>query len=126
MYLLYLGGHLVVPTLRRGDQLPTAVVDAPARSAFAQALLTNRLNPEAVLFLATVLPQFVVPGAPIARQVAALARSTGLLGLAVGHGARVQLSAALRRRRVRLWWDRSTGGLLGGPGGSLLAWPDTG
>ena len=106
LYLLYLGGRLVVPTLRQTGRPAPAVETAPARSAFTQALLTNLLNPKAVLFFAAVLPQFVVPGAaPIARQVAALGAldvALGLLAWPLVVALGVRLSAALRRRRVRL------------------------
>ena len=127
LYLLYLGGRLVVPTLRRGrdDRRRLPEHDVSARSAFGQGLFTNLLNPEAVLFFAAVLPQFLVPGpVPTWVQVVAL----GVLDIVLGFVAwaavvalGVRLSGALRRRRVRAWWDRVTGAVLGGIGGGLVA-----
>lgn len=124
-YLLYLGGRLIVPTLRRSDNQPSAAEqEVSERSAFAQGLFTNLLNPKAVLFFAAVLPQFIVPdAAPVWVQIAAL----GVLDVALGFAAwglvvvlGVRLATVLRRRRVRLWWDRATGAALGGVGGGLV------
>jgi threonine/homoserine/homoserine lactone efflux protein len=121
LYLVYLGGRLVASTMggqERGD--PSAASAASFRDGF----LTNVTNPKAVLFFAAVLPQFVAPGSwPIAAQVTVL----GLVDVVVGFlpwavvvllGSR--LSGVLSRRRIRDWWDRVTGGLLVGLGGTLL------
>jgi threonine/homoserine/homoserine lactone efflux protein len=123
-YLLYLGGRLVVPTLRRSAARPRPVADLSARSAFAQGLFTNVLNPKAVLFFAAILPQFVVAKtAPVWMQVGAL----GVLDVALGFVAwalvialGVRLSTFLSRPRVRQWWDRATGTALAGLGGGLV------
>ena len=126
LYLLYLGGRLIVPTLRRaGSNAPSVEEnDVSTRSAFGQGLFTNLLNPKAVLFFAAVLPQFLVPGAvPVWVQIVAL----GVLDIVLGFVAwtavvalGVRLSAALRRQGVRQWWDRVTGAVLGGVGGGLV------
>ena len=126
LYLLYLGGRLVLPTLRRVPGTPSPVDDGGSapRSAFTQGLLTNLLNPKAVLFFAAVLPQFLTPGpVPVWVQVVAL----GVLDVALGLAAwslvvalGVRLSVLLRRARVRRWWDRTTGAVLGGMGGGLV------
>lgn len=77
-----------------------------------------------MLFFAAVLPQFVAPGAgPVWGQVVVLGVLDVLLGFAawgVVVALGVRLSAVLRRRRVRLWWDRATGAALGGVGGGLV------
>ncbi|MCO1657410.1 LysE family translocator [Pseudonocardia humida] len=123
-YLLYLGGRLIIPTLRRRGRSPAAEEPVSTRSAFAHGLFTNLLNPKAVLFFAAVLPQFVVPGvAPVAVQVAALGLLDVLLGvlpwsIVVALGVRV--AGVLRRPRVRRWWDRVTGTALAGLGGGLV------
>ncbi len=129
-YLLYLGGRLIVPTLRRADRgrgdvaAPGEQDPTSTRSAFGQGLFTNLLNPKAVLFFAAVLPQFVVPGAaPVWVQVGAL----GLLDIALGAIpwaivvlVGVRLAGLLNRARIRRWWDRATGAVLGGLGGVLV------
>lgn len=114
---------MILPTLRRsGSNAPPAQGDdVSTRSALAQALVTNLLNPKAVLFFAAVLPQFLVPGTvPLWAQIVAL----GVLDIALGFVAwaavvvlGVRLSTVLRRHRVRQWWDRVTGLVLGGVGG---------
>ena len=124
-YLLYLGGRLVLPTLRRSaravDSSPAAV---SSRSAFGQGLFTNLLNPKAVLFFAAVLPQFVVAGqTPTWAQVGLLGAVDVLLGLVVWAAVvavGVRLSSVLRRAAVRRWWDRVTGVVLGSLGGGLV------
>lgn len=131
-YLVFLGGRLVASTLGRASREPgsrgpgvggAGVGDS--RAAFVEGLLTNLLNPKAVLFFASVLPQFVVAGPmPVGVQVMALGAVDVLVGalpwaLVVLLGAR--LSTTLGRPRVRDWWDRATGTALGGLGIGLLA-----
>ncbi len=127
LYLLYLGGRLVLPTLRRApEQQRRAPADPPAsvRSSFVQALATNVLNPKAVLFFAAVLPQFVSAGdVPVWTQVAVLGAVDVLLGLVAWTVVvllGLRLAALLRRERVRRAWDRTTGLALGGLGAGLL------
>jgi threonine/homoserine/homoserine lactone efflux protein len=52
----------------------------------------------------------------------------GVLDIALGFVAwtavvalGMRLSTVLQRQRVRCWWDRVTGAVLGGTGGGLLA-----
>lgn len=123
LYLLYLGRPFDPPHPAPIRQQRTASSgdDVSTRSALAQALVTNLLNPKAVLFFAAVLPQFLVPGTvPLWAQIVAL----GVLDIALGFVAwaavvvlGVRLSTVLRRHRVRQWWDRVTGLVLGGVGG---------
>ena len=128
LYLLYLGGRLIVPTLRRTPSAPESTDgDVSTRSVFGQAMFTNLLNPKAVLFFAAVLPQFVTTGpeaVSIGLQVVVLGALDVVLGFvawAVVIALGVRLSAALQHRRVRQWWDRVTGAVLGALGGGLLA-----
>lgn len=127
LYLLYLGGRLIVPTLRRSTDVPVESDDTSTRSAFGQALFTNLLNPKAVLFFAAVLPQFLVTGSEAASvwvQVLALGAldvALGFVAWAVVIGLGVRLASLLQHRRVRQWWDRVTGVVLGSVGGGLIA-----
>ena len=122
-YLLYLGGRLVAGTLRPTPDEEKEEAQAEG-SAFRHGFLTNVTNPKAILFFASVLPQFVTPGpVPVAVQVLALGTVDVVLGflpwaLVIVVGAR--LSALFALRRVRAWWDRVTGLALGGLGGALL------
>lgn len=127
LYLLYLGGRLIVPTLRRSTEAAEERDDASSRSAFGQALFTNLLNPKAVLFFAAVLPQFLITG-PEAVSVWVQVLALGVLDIALGFvawavvvGLGVQLTTLLNRHRVRQWWDRVTGVVLGAVGGGLVA-----
>jgi threonine/homoserine/homoserine lactone efflux protein len=123
-YLLYLGGRLILPTLRKSRQTAAEPREVSVTSAYGQALFTNLLNPKAVLFFAAVLPQFLDPtGAALWMQILALGVLDIVLGLAlwalvilVG----VRLAGVLRRPAARRWWDRTTGAALAGTGGTLV------
>lgn len=123
IYLLFLGGRLILPTLHK-QRSPSAVSDGlSSRSAFGQALFTNLLNPKAVLFFAAVLPQFLDEGGSalwlqvLVLAVLDVALGLALWGLVILLG--VQLASVLRRPRARRWWDRTTGAALAATGGTL-------
>jgi threonine/homoserine/homoserine lactone efflux protein len=62
VYLMYLGARLL-----RGHDALAADKALPAvslRRAFAQAFMTNLLNPKVALFFLAFLPQFIPPGSP--------------------------------------------------------------
>lgn len=90
--------------------------------AFRSGLLTNLLNPKAVLFFLSVLPQFIDRSLPAAPQILVL----GLIDIGIGvvyWAVIVELEQRLVAHRVnataRLWWNRICGSLLIGAG-SLL------
>ncbi|MFT4069724.1 LysE family translocator [Paraburkholderia sp.] len=65
----------------------------PLRAAFVKGLLTNLLNPKALLFCSVLLPQFVRPSAgPVALQMVEL--GVVLLAIGVGFDAMYTLGAA--------------------------------
>jgi len=123
LYLLYLGGRLIASTVGRSVEKNAEPAQAEG-TAFRQGFLTNVTNPKAVLFFASVLPQFVTTGSvPVSVQVLVLGALDVVLGFlpwaaVVLVGAR--LSTVFSIRRVRDWWDRVTGLALGGLGGTLL------
>jgi threonine/homoserine/homoserine lactone efflux protein len=68
-YLAYLG-VLALRSAIRGDPAaddagPAPRPDLARGTAFRQGLLTNLLNPKVGVFYATLLPQFIPPGAPV-------------------------------------------------------------
>lgn len=123
-YLLYLGGRLVLPTLRRHRRKAAEPPEVTIESAYGHGLFTNALNPKAILFFAAVLPQFLDPtGAALWVQILVL----GMLDIVIGLGLwalvvllGVRLSSVLRRPAARSWWDRGTGAALASTGGALV------
>lgn len=132
-YLFWLGARTVLATRtpRAGGAgeheagfAPHTAEDEPAalRAVFVQAFPTNALNPKAILFFASVLPQFVQPSGSVTLQILALGVVDVLLGIVVWAGlvlVGVRLAGVLRRPRVRRAWDRATGGVLMALGGTI-------
>ena len=102
-YLLWIGIHCLrstlVPNLNGADESNT---DPRWREAIQRGLLTNLLNPKALLFCSVLLPQFIDPNAgPVLAQFATL----GVMLVAVGllfDSAYALVGAALGR-----WLQRS-------------------
>lgn len=64
-YLIYLGTRLLLSKTAGNNGAPsTAAVSAGSRSAFAQGILTNVLNPKVALFFLALLPQFIESASP--------------------------------------------------------------
>jgi threonine/homoserine/homoserine lactone efflux protein len=81
-YLMWIGIQCfrssLVPSLQAQEQVPAHV---QWRGAIRRGLLTNLLNPKALLFCSVLLPQFIVSGgAPVLTQFAVL----GLVLVSVG------------------------------------------
>ena len=80
LYLIYLGVRL----LRRG--VASAEIVAPAAPGsrwrlFANTWLVTALNPKGIVFFVAFLPQFVTPGADVARQLWILAATFVLMAI---------------------------------------------
>jgi threonine/homoserine/homoserine lactone efflux protein len=103
-YLLWIGiqclRSTLVPNLNGADESNT---DPRWREAIQRGLLTNLLNPKALLFCSVLLPQFIDPNAgPVLAQFATL----GVMLVAVGllfDSAYALVGAALGR-----WLQRSS------------------
>ncbi|MBH9369444.1 LysE family translocator [Pseudomonas aeruginosa] len=112
------GGGLALPTSDAGS---APVVPHADRRALLRGLLTNLLNPKALLFCSVLLPQFVSPGAgSLAGQFAVRGTVLGLVGLAFDcayalAGGRLGrwLASRPRAQRLQQW---GFGGLLIGFG----------
>ena len=123
-YLVFLGLRLILGTLGRASATPEQeeAVAAPTSAAFLLGLGTNLLNPKAILFFASVLPQFIAAEGSVQVQILVLGTVDVLLGLAVWAVViivGVKLATVLDKPAVRRWWDRATGGALAGLGGAL-------
>jgi threonine/homoserine/homoserine lactone efflux protein len=120
-YLVWLGIGLVRSSFR-ADESTDRTPDVSTSRAFMQAMLTNLLNPKAILFFASVIPQFVVGGTSTTLQVLALGIvdvMTGLVFYTLLVATAAGLSAWFSRPTVRRRWDRATGGVLAGLGVTL-------
>lgn len=98
--------------LRCGEASPAGSVTPSLRRSFAQGFLTNVLNPKAIVYFLTFLPQFMQPDAPLAPQFLVLGGILGLLVLLwfVTLANLLQTVRALfLRPRVQLWLYRCTG-----------------
>lgn len=101
-YLIWLGiGILRAPSLLPDDRPPSRASGAAGYVAsFRRGLLTNLLNPKALLFCSVLLPQFVQPGQGVLVQFL-------LLGLVlVGVGAAFDLTLALAGAALGRWLAR--------------------
>ena len=120
-YLVWLGIGLVRSSFRAHESTDRTP-NVSTSKAFTQAMLTNLLNPKAILFFASVIPQFVVAGTSTTVQVLALGTVdvvTGLVFYALLVAAAAGLSSWFSRPNVRRRWDRTTGGVLAGLGVTL-------
>ncbi|HHG4999001.1 TPA: LysE family translocator [Pseudomonas aeruginosa] len=112
------GGGLALPTSDAGS---APLVPHADRRALLRGLLTNLLNPKALLFCSVLLPQFVSPGAgSLAVQFAALGTVLVLVGLAFDCAYALAdgrlgrwLASRPRAQRLQQW---GFGGLLIGFG----------
>jgi threonine/homoserine/homoserine lactone efflux protein len=117
-YLTFLGLRILWSTRgarREVDETPGDPECRPTGAAFAQGFFTNVLNPKAILFFASVLPQFLSLEGPATAQIFVLGSVDIAIGLVlwsalVAVGSR--LGALLREPGIRSRWDRATGGVL--------------
>jgi threonine/homoserine/homoserine lactone efflux protein len=117
-YLTFLGLRILWST--RGaasgvDDMARNHPPLPSTAAFAQGFFTNLLNPKAILFFASVLPQFLSSDRAATAQIFALGTVDIAIGLVLWSALVVlgaKLGLLLRDARIRRRWDRATGGVL--------------
>lgn len=117
-YLIYLGIRILINARRPGPDPARTGIARPGAS-YRQGMLTNLTNPKAILFFASILPQFVSHDAPLAPQILML----GVIDIAIGTlillaviSAASRLAQILSRPRARQRWDRLTGSVMLGLG----------
>lgn len=113
-YLCYLGFRSL---FGRGAVHPARIA-MPHRTAFAQGVLNNLLNPKAAVIFVAVMPQFIAAGDPPGRFVVMLAGYEAIMLVwlnlyAVVLGRIGRTAAAAGARRI---FDRAVGALLIGLG----------
>jgi threonine/homoserine/homoserine lactone efflux protein len=121
-YLCYLGLRSLFSTQRQEVGATTAArKQLGDRSAWAQGLFSNLLNPKTGAFFVTVMPQFIVPGDPATRLLLMVAAFEVMLLvwlIAYGHVVS-KLGRSGLGIRVRQLMTRLTGLVLIGLGARL-------
>jgi len=126
-YLIFLGGKGIYKSLRSSDD---KAITLPAHGSvarlhtFSQALVTQLSNPKAIIFFASLLPQFVDPQGNIVFQMSIFALTT--IGtetfILMGYGwlGAKGRQAVNQNPKVMRWIDRAAGTILIGIGINLF------
>lgn len=134
LYLVYLGVQALLAARRRTPESrtddavpePSPVADARVGRAYVQGFITNVLNPKAVVFYMSLLPQFLDRGLPMLPQLVVLGVITMTSGLAwwmLFVGAVDRVRGLLARDPVRRTLDGLTGVLFIGLAVRLVRTP---
>lgn len=121
-YLVYLGAQAIrhradlATALRTTETAGYAVPVTPSLRALGQGLMVGLTNPKTLVFLSSLLPQFVDPTGPASLQMVTLGTLFALLA-AIGDSI-----WALGAGTARDWFARSPQrlGTVGAAGGSLM------
>jgi threonine/homoserine/homoserine lactone efflux protein len=119
-YLIYLGGRMIIGSLRRGAPTATRAetideVTLPSsRRAFVQGFATNVLNPKVVLFFLSFFPQFVAASSESKALAFVFLGIVLIVMSTVYNGLVAWLAGGITRRvrsvpRIKAWLDRSIG-----------------
>lgn len=114
-YLIWMGASSFLDSLRAGDRDACSAGPAEAERqpehgrAFREGLITNLLNPGALLFFVSILPQFIGSDGSVAGQFLFL----GILDILIGVGFWIVLVSVVRRTVTdgmsetrSVWWER--------------------
>lgn len=81
-YLLWLGAKMLRPATKEVTNQDASVSGGNWQTAIRRGILTNLLNPKALLFCSVLLPQFINPaGVSVAEQFASLGLILVVLGM---------------------------------------------
>lgn len=126
-YLIWMGLTVLYSSRSqyRSEQVDAQeATEVASRSrAFANGFLCNLLNPKAIIFFLSVLPQFINPAVGAVQQILILGVLDVLIGIAWWWGVIIimeRVARVLSRPHIRRWWDWVTGSLMIGAG-ALLA-----
>ena len=115
LYMLWLGGRMLVAALRKSEPSATVPAERTTRSWLLRGFLTNILNPKVGVFYVTFLPLFVPP------QVSVMGFSMLLTGIHVAEGlAWFWLLTSLMTPLARWIQKRGVARALDGITGSVL------
>jgi homoserine/homoserine lactone efflux protein len=130
-YLVVVGARMIFERRSEDHSSPTMTASAghATRSAFSIGLLTQGVNPKALVFFTAILPQFINPAAPLWPQILILGVSSVIIEfvvltiyIATCHTAR----AWIGQRRFARPLHRLGGVLLIAAGARLaVSWPGT-
>lgn len=118
LYLVWLGVQQfrsTVAPIRAPDEDAALATAHPARALFLRGFLVNASNPKGILFMLSVLPQFIDPAAPQWPQYLTVASTMFVIDIAcMGSytALGVQALRLLRDERVIRWANRGFGSLF--------------
>lgn len=123
-YLAWIGWRMLrsTGTLEPADATAAASGEGSAKSLFLKAFLVAVTNPKGYLFCSALLPQFIDPALPQARQYIVIGLLFAALDFAVMFGYALIGARAVRMLKAAAvrWLDRVCGGVLLALAGSLL------